>query len=588
MNSLPALGPQSLSQGQNPGIQTSTPAAASLSPNTPLNIAYGAPMSVPNGQYTNNPASNLGSGAQIKSTPTGGLTFPASQAAKFQGGGASSTQTPSAVNTSSFTPAQLASFNSANELGSGVQTTGAAPTGSTASQNLSPNGDNPQIPQYNYINGYYYPVNQTPQGLGQYNSQTTTTAGGGTMTYNPQNGEVMSYQPSGGYQIDTSGSVPSDALSSGSTPNSVMNQQGSYSDYVNALAQAQGYSPQYIAAQQGVWQGQANAATLGEEPYAAAGNPLGLHLGDTMGYANSAIGAAGAANTAQETESQIALAGQQLARTGNIAAASTELQSSPTGIAASQAITAYQNLQTQYPGAGIPPFDPNQDPVQQYANAQALVAQSPAYQAGFQSTYQQPGGGTGIYSKLNLNGLQQNQDGTYTLVPSAAAALGAANAQNVSNNLQSLSNINGAITSSGQTIQSMTQFMNQYGLNQANIPIVNQVANAVKAQTAPAGAIAALQVDLNTLQSDYAQFLIGRGGSVAGSNQEAAAAIPADISPSQMQMVYSQMQQDGINTATALSQQVNTALSGITNNSVPAPAGGTGNPFTTSFFPSGQ
>ncbi len=175
-----------------------------------------------------------------------------------------------------------------------------------------------------------------------------------------------------------------------------------------------------------------------------------------------------------------------------------------------------------------------------------------------------------------MSGFQQNPDGSVTLVPAAAAALGAANAKVVGDQVSNLSSINGAIESSGKTIDTMTQFMNQYGLNQANVPIVNQVMNSANAQLPKAGSIAALKIDLNTLRSDYEQFLLGRGGSVAGVNQEAMNTLPDNISPAQLQVVYSQMKQDGLNTAESISNQVNQALQGIqTNTSASTSGGGT-------------
>lgn len=499
----------------------------------------------------------------------GQLTFPQS----------STNTTPKGT---SFNPAAAQAYSS-------------APTGA-ANQTVAAGAG---TPGYTYTNGVLTSVGgkstgADTQGLGQYLTNTTSGANGSTLTTDAQ-GNPISYNAPVGYSIDTGGSLDSSALDSGTGVGDVMNQQGSYQDYVNALAQAQGYSPQYVAAQSGVYGAQAQGAALGVSQAAAANQAFGSNqanngngmnngslggattdfVSGTIGAEQSGIALQQAQNTQQQTGANIALNAAQLQRTGNIAAAQTELQSSPTGMAGAQAITQYQQLQQQYPGAGIPAFNPSADPIQQYNMAAALVANSPAYQAGFQSTYTTAGGGTGIYSKLNLSGLQQNSDGSYTLVPAAAAALGAANAANVSTNLQQMSQINAAINSSTQTLQTTTSFMNQYGINQSGVSILSQLQLAVGKQTAPAGAVAAWQADLNALRSDYAQYLTGRSGSIAGTNDEAASAIPDTVSPDQLAQIVGQMQVDGQNTANSLGSQVNEALAGIMGNSNNSTSGST-------------
>lgn len=424
-------------------------------------------------------------------------------------------------------------------------------------------------------------------GLADYVSSNYQTPNGGSLSYTPSDTASMngfSGTPANTFSIDTS-NIPSSALGAPTSQNDITQTQSTYSDYVNALAQANGYSPDYVQALQAQYaaqqQGAAlnlNSAQLNSNFY--TGNNLG---GDTLDYASGITAKAQAQNTLEQGVNAVnqlgatqALNTAQLQRTGNIAAAQAELQYSPTAMTGAQAITQYNTLGQQFPSANIPPFDPTQDPQAQLQLARQLVSQSPAYNAGFTSTYQTPGGGTSILNKLNLNGLQQNSDGSLTLVPAAAAALGAANANVVQNQVTNLSNINSAIQASGKTIQTMSSFMNQYGLNQSSIPIANQIANSANSQLNKAGALAALKVDLNTLRSDYSQFLLGRGGSVAGVNDESANAIPDNISPDQLQTVYSQMVQDGHNTADAVSVQVNSALQGIQTNTAPSASGSSG------------
>lgn len=444
------------------------------------------------------------------------------------------------------------------------------------SQDVVDNSGGTSNPNYSYNAG----VPQSgASGLAQYTYSNSSTPGGGNLTMNA-NGSPVGYAPSAGYSIDTSSSAPVSALGN-NTYAGLQNSHNSYSDYVNALSQAQGYSPQYIQALQGQQGAQLQGAQLGLDSATLNSNLYtGNNLpGDTLSYAQGATAKAQAQNTLEQSQNSIqqlganqALNTAQLARTGNISAAQTQLQYSPEGMAGHNSIDQYNALQQQYPAAAIPAYNPALSPETNQQNAQELVANSPAYRSQFQSTYTTPGGGTGIYNKLDLSGLQQNQDGNYQLVSGAAAALGSAQAGVVNNSLSNLSKINSAIESSTKTLSTTQQFMNQYGLNQTGVPIITQIQNAAGKQIPDkAGAIAALNVDLNTLRSDYSQFLIGRGGSVAGTGPDSAEvtnAIPNNASPAQLQQIVQQMQQGGENTATAVNNQIQQALSGITNNSV--------------------
>lgn len=408
------------------------------------------------------------------------------------------------------------------------------------------------------------------------NSQPTS--GGGSISTTGDGG-VSGYSQAPSYSIDTS-NITSDALGSNAGQSGLASSYNSYQDYVNSLAQAQGYSPQYIQALQGQYGAQTQGAQLGLQSAELNSNLYtGNNLpGDTLSYAQGATAKAQAQNTLEQSENQIqqlsanqALNTAQLQRTGNIASAQAQLQYNPVAVSGENAINQYNSLQQQYPAANIPEYNPALSPSTNQQIAQELVSNSPAYRSQFQSTYATPGGGTGIYNKLDVGSgaFTQNQDGSYTLVPAAAAALGSANANVVSTQLTNLSNINSAVDASTKTLNTTQQFMNQYGLNQSGVSILSQIQNSTNKQLDKAGAVAGLNADLNALRADYAQYLVGRGGSVAGTNDEAQQAIPDTISPAQLQTLVTQMQTDGQNAADAVSGQVNAALQGISNNSVP-------------------
>lgn len=522
---------------------------------------------------------------QQTSTPTATSTqfSPLAQSGGLLGAGAAGNllQPPSAQGAQTYNPS-TGTWQAYNSTSNNITPVQSSTGGISFNANSLPSNFNTSSPTGLTPAGTS--ISPASGGLSQYLTNTTNTGNGQVTT--DGNGNVTGYTPNT-FNIDTSGSVNSDVLGAGTTSGDVMNQQSTYAGLVNALAQAQGYSPAYIAAQQAVFQGQANQSNIAAQMATGVGT-----TGLSQGQASTLTGQEQALNQQQLTGAQISLTGQQLARTGDIAAAQTQLSSSPTGLSGAQAIQQYQALQQEYPNAGIPPYNPNQDPIQQYNSAMQMVGQSAAYQSQFQSTYSTPGGGTGIYSKLDVtNGaLQSDGQGGYTLVSGAAAALGAAQAGVINSSLDGLATINTAVQSSSATLSTTQQFMNQYGLNQSDIPIVNQVANAVKSQGAPAGAVAAFQDDLTAIRSDFSQYLVARGGSIAGSgpdSPEVLNALPDNVSLAQIQQVVGQMQTDGTNTATALNTQIQQALSGLQTNTVQSSSTGGSSTAAPGSFASG-
>jgi hypothetical protein len=451
------------------------------------------------------------------------------------------------------------------------------------------------------------PVNQN-NGLGSLITTNHPTQNGGSVTLDGS-GNVSGSTSAPGYSIDTSGAHTSDALTGNNTASSLNQSYQQYQDLLNGVSQAQlgvgqasQYSPAYLQAYQQQQQAQGQGAALGynQAQYGFTGAGLGVGAaqinsnlytgnnlpGDTMAYAQGATARAQAQNTLQQATNTYGQAGntlqqaqnsiqqlaanqnlntQQLARTGNIAAAQsgvsaaqTQLQS-PAALAAINSIDSVNKLGDQYPGAGILPTD-------SIEQARQKAAASPAYQAGFQSTYSTPGGGTGILDKLNgLGALQQNSDGTFNLVSGAAATIGSANAAQFAKQSDIYSNIGSALTSFQKTVDSTTQFMNRYGLNQSGVPIISQLQNAAESQLPnKVAAIAAFKQDVSNLQNDYATFLTARDGSVAGTNEKAAQTINIDtLSPAQLQVVAGQMAADGKNTQAGALDQMNKATQGL-------------------------
>jgi hypothetical protein len=435
----------------------------------------------------------------------------------------------------------------------------------------------------------------------------------------PQPVAVAGYNPNSLLQTQGADSAPqgspistpsnftinTDNLTSGdiSNPAPASAANSTYAQYVQNLAQASQYSPAYLSAYN-------QSQTLGAQEAQLQGNlAAGIAPGDTEGFAEGFTNRALMGAVAQKSYADIALQTQALARQGNIAGAQALVQGTQPvsvspgsslvspfngtttyngigGLTGVNAVDQYNTLQQQYPGAGIPPYNSNLTPAQNQQIAQSVVANSPQYKAQFLSTYTTPGGGTGLFSKINTNGLQQNADGTIALVPAAAAALGSANANIINTQLGNLSTINVAIQSSSATLATTQQFMQQYGLNDGNTPIVTQIENGIKDQTTQQGAVAALKNDLTALRSDYSQYLVARGGSVAGSgpdSPEVLQAIPDTVSITQLSQVVGQMQAVGNNTAAAVNTQIQTALSSLGGGSSTGGSSPT-NPFAASNF----
>lgn len=433
----------------------------------------------------------------------------------------------------------------------------------------------------------------TPQVIGQgANGYQASPFGVGTIATDSSGNTTTSP----GFNINTSGASTAD-LGSNTTSSDVANQHSQYQQYLNQLAQASGYSPDYLAANAAVNYDTTNAANLGNQinnPYAP---------GDTLGQLQTTIGRNQAQNTAQQAADQIALQTQTLNRTGSINAATVLAQgNSPTalnqsvapgstvingatgqpiysglgGLTAVNAIDQYNSLQQSYPGAGIPAYDQSKTPAENQQIAMSAVANSPAYQSQFLTTYTTPGGGTGILNKANTGLLQQNTDGTYSLVSGAEAAIGKSNADSLDNQVGTLNTTQTAFNTVDTIFGQVTNLMNQYGLNQSGVPLITQLQNKVSAGLIKPGAVAAFQAGIQELRTNLAT-VISRGGSVAGSTDEAKNLVPDNLSPSQMGQLGSAIQSNGKAAIQQIQNQITQTIGNVSSGTVGGNSGSTGN-----------
>lgn len=407
-------------------------------------------------------------------------------------------------------------------------------------------------------------LDQGTPDLSQFLQKKNTTPNGGTLITDQSGANIISFTPSNGFSIDTSGSVPSSALGSNGNVNDLQQKHSQYMDYVNGLAQAQGYSPEYIQAlqqqQQAQMQGQQlglNSAALNSNLY--TGNNL---PGDTLNYAQGATAKAQAQNTLQQAQNSVQqlsanqqMEVQALVRSGNIAAAQALVQAyqpvsvspgtslvSPVngqqtysgvgGLVGVNSINSVNTLGNQYPDAGILPTDSLEVARQKVSAAPSFQGSTPTGKADIES----------------LSTQQSYLDTTTRAYQTATSNLG--------------------------TLQT---FMQQSGLNDSNVPIINQIQNKVKGKLLDPGVVAAFTSSLEGLRAEYAQVL-SRGGSVTDTERKTAnALIPDDLNPQQLRTVTNQLSIEGQNAVNESQHQVDTIkgrLYGQTQQSSTSTSGG--------------
>lgn len=494
--------------------------------------------------------------------------------------------TPSASTVANTTPSPSTSvpnLGSNSSLGAGLSI--------NSGGNVLLNGQTPPNVPYTPPTPAFQPSAAAMQLLGPQAPAVTTTSTGGQLINHtnlpPQpntaigSNESNTYQsPNGGsvqvgqngisnvtaapsYSIDTS-DIPSDAFSSNSSIGDVMGQQASYSDLVNAVSAAQGYSPAYLQAQTGVYNAQAQGAQLGvnQASYAnqaygnnQANNGAGLNNGNlggaTTDYVSGTISGEQSANaiqqslnTQQQTEANINLNTQQLARTGAISAAQTQLQYSPTGMEGANQIQSVNALSNQYPTAGILPTD-------SIEVAQQKIANSPAYQSQFLTQVSLPGGGI---EYVNKNQIVTNTSGTQTLISSADAANASAAQSTIGQLTPELAQVQGALTTAGQNFPLLLQSMQSAGINDFSSPLANQLQQSATAKVN--GSLASYNALVLSLQATYSQ-INARGGTVDDTTRNAAAQLlNGTLSYNDLSKLYTTLTAEGNNVAQGYQSQI--------------------------------
>jgi len=427
---------------------------------------------------------------------------------------------------------------------------------------------------------------QNPTGttgsLSDYLSSPTQLSNGGTAS--ASGGNVTS--PTS-FNVDTSGATTGH-LASSPTISDINGQQNQLAQYIQQMAALRGNSPYNLAQQQAglaVQADQARNVMIGNQI-----NNRDALPGATMGDLQTVISQNQQQNAAQQAADALRYQGAQNAYANQVNPLSTlisayspqsvapgsslvspvtgqETYSGLGGLVNVNAINSYSKNQDYYQGANIPAYDPKLSPQQNQQIAQNAVSNSPQYRAQYLSTYTTPGGGTGIWDKTNSAGITtQNSDGSISLVSGLAASLGKANSDALSTQVSSYNTTQTAFNTVDSVFSNVTNLMNQYGLNQSGVPFVNQIQDKINAGVMAPGAMAAFKAGIQELRTNLST-VISRGGSVAGSTQEAANLIPDNLSPGQMGQLGTAIHTYG---KTAISQ-IGNQINSITSNFAGAP-----------------
>lgn len=384
--------------------------------------------------------------------------------------------------------------------------------------------------------------------IGSDASRSYQTPNGANVQLNPD-GSIGKTTSAQGYSIDTSGAFPSSALASNVGANDIANAHSQYSDYVNALSHAQGYSPDYISALQNQYQAQGagaalnlNAANINSRLATGQG-----FTGFTTGQAQTQTGIEQAQNSLNQGVNQIAqlsanqaLNTQALSRTGNIAAAQTQLQYSPVGMAGQNALNQYNSLQTQFPDAKIPSYNASLSPAENQQIAQEAAAQSPSFQARNLVQISLPGGGV---SFINKNQIATNPaTGQTSIISPANAAQAEGYQKSISDLTSQASNIGSSIATADNNFPLLLTQLKGAGINDFGSPLANQIERNTTAKVN--GSQASFNALVQSLQTTYSAIL-SRGGSVTNETRdEANRLVNGSLSYNDMQKLYKTLKQE--------------------------------------------
>ena len=424
--------------------------------------------------------------------------------------------------------------------------------------------------------GTVFPVNtpaSTTPSLKNYTLNQTTTPAGGTVDTNGY-GVMTGATPAPSYTINTSGAVDSTHLTGDNNQSSLAQSLKDYQDKVNALQQAQQYSPDYMNAYRSLQQAQLQDQNL-QTSQSLGTNGMG---GFTTDQANTSTGQQRQENALNQASAGIQLQAQALMRQGNIEGAKTLVEaykpqnigpgssmvSPATGqttyggagaYADYQAQQTYFNLAQNFPDASVPAYNPQLTPQQNLQQAQQLAANAPSFASKNMMMVTDSAGGIHL---VNKNQVQTNADGSYSIQSATVGASQKADASSLVQQQNYLDTVTRSFNTANGTLNNVIiPFMRQYGINDSNIPIINQLENRVKSGLTEPGVLSAYKSNIAGLQAEYSQVLARGGARSVETDNKAGQLINENLAPKDIQLVASQLQKDAQQAITETQVQVN-------------------------------
>lgn len=405
-------------------------------------------------------------------------------------------------------------------------------------------------------------------------NRTVSSPNGGSFTLDANN-NVTNYAP--GYSIDTSNPTTSD-ISGSATPSTVANTQNEYLNAVHALAQAQGYTPQYLAALQNYNTAINRAGQITTDYQTSSAFP-----GATTDQAGEFYNRQQALSGLAQQQAQQGLQVQELIRQGNIAGAQALVQGyqpQSVGIGGSlvNPATGQQLYESPYlyrPTAGAVNSVAQQllatgaapDYATAYNMAQQTVVNSAQGQQGFAPgstpTAQQSPEYTNAYTLLS-QGTPVSQVLSSVGRSTAAKAIAqqavsdflknnqgynatqaSANAKAVTNLADQQANTQAALNRMDGSFSLMLNTLQGAGINNFESPLLNQLNNKVQLGVIGNEDLAKFKAGVQTLQTEYSQ-VIGRGGQVTDKVRgEADNVVNGNYSFNDLNGLYQYLKQEG-------------------------------------------
>lgn len=244
-----------------------------------------------------------------------------------------------------------------------------------------------------------------------------------------------------------------------------------------------------------------------------------------------------------------------------------------------QAQDTYFNLQQTYPDAQIPVYDLNKSPQENLQAAQSAAAGSPSFGAKGLVAVKDAAGGVTFVDKKQVHGtLQQNNDGTYSLISSGQGADLKADTKSLSDQTSYRDTTQRALSNADAGLKQVIQGFSGK-VNDNTIPVANIFANYFKYNLNP-GDVSAYKAALAEVGNEYSQ-VFSRGGQVSDAvRSKSNDIINGNISVADLAKVSQELQTQGKIVIDGANQTISDIQGRLKNNSTggSGTSGATGDP----------